>query len=108
MKTYLKDDTVSIDGLSHQMFFACMTIRDALSFFDIDFVITSGSEKEARHMVGSKHYSGEAIDFRSRDFDNHSDKLMFLSMVKHRLGCDYDLVLEETHFHCEHDPKEAR
>ena len=108
MKTYLKDDTVSIKELSPEMFFASMTIRDALSFFDVDFVITSGSEMGTKHKANSKHYTGDAIDFRSRDFENHSDRQMFMSMVKHRLGRHYDLVLESDHWHCEWDPKEPR
>jgi hypothetical protein len=108
MKTYLKDDTVSIKELSPEMFFASMTIRDALSFFDVEFVITSGSEKETIHKGNSKHYAGDAIDFRSRDFETTSDKQMFMSMVKHRLGRDYDLILESDHFHCEWDAKEDR
>lgn len=104
MKTYLKDDTVSIQGLVPEMILGMMDVRDVLYFFGVDFVITSGSEASARHMSESKHYSYEAIDCRSRDlpFDEQRQARDLMAM---KLGWDFDVVLEKDHFHVEHDPK---
>lgn len=64
--------------------------------------ITSGID--GKHMIGSKHFIGHALDFRTRgigalELETISKKL------KERLGRDYDVVIEETHLHVELDPK---
>lgn len=70
--------------------------------------ITSGTE--GRHMPGSKHYTGEALDVRSHNFPSFAAKREFLNAVRRRLGRNYDVILESLgrpneHFHIEYDPK---
>ena len=64
--------------------------------------ITSACEGE--HMVGSKHYQGDALDFRVRATRKH-ERPALAEAVSEALGDDYDVVLEETHLHVEYDPK---
>lgn len=71
-----------------------------------DMVITSGNDSQ--HMAGSKHYTDEALDFRTKHLTPH-DRGLLVAGVKEKLGKDYDVVLESVggpneHLHVEHDP----
>jgi hypothetical protein len=62
------------------------------------------------HMEGSKHYTGEAFDCRSKHLPDYETKLRVLGALEAILGRDYDVILERRgdpseHFHIEHDPK---
>ena len=70
---------------------------------DFPVYITSGTD--GRHMVGSKHYSGEAIDVRSYNFPSRQGVVAFAEKLRLRLGKDYDVVVEHDHIHLEYDPK---
>lgn len=106
MKSYLKDDTVSIHGLCPEMIIAMLTVQNVFFFLQVDFVITSGCEDTARHMAESKHYTYEAIDCRSRDLVSQSKKILAFDMIRLSLGVDFDVVLESDHIHIEYDPKD--
>lgn len=72
-----------------------------------DMLVTSGNDSS--HMPGSKHYSDEALDFRTKHL-SADDKHALRDTVKKRLGRDYDVVLESEgltneHLHIEFDPK---
>lgn len=73
-------------------------------------VVVITSANDSRHMVGSKHYRGEALDVRSKNFPNREAKLHFLADVLRRLGPGYEGLLEaegtpNEHFHLEWDPR---
>jgi len=73
----------------------------------ITTTITVGSN--GKHMVGSKHYDGNALDIRSKDLQP-SIKILLLSKALVRLGKGYEGFLEadgkaNEHFHVEYDPK---
>lgn len=106
----LKDDTVSLAGMVPQMFFSMMVVNDILQAIRIELVITSGSEAATKHMKRSKHYTGEAYDFRSRDIKslyNASEHMIhrIATQIRSALSKDFDLVVESDHFHIEWDPK---
>lgn len=68
--------------------------------------VTSGNDRV--HMRGSKHYTDEALDFRSKTFAT-AEKHKMLEVIKRRLGKDYNVLLESEgganeHFHIEYDP----
>lgn len=68
-----------------------------------DITITAGTE--GKHMPGSKHYTGEALDIRTRDLsDAQRDYILFT--LRSRLGLGYDVVEEfnPPHIHIEYDP----
>ena len=72
-----------------------------------DLVITSGND--GVHMRGSKHYTDEALDFRTKNL-SMIDKYRLTTTLAIRLGKGYDLVLEDKdgpneHLHVEWDPK---
>ena len=75
-----------------------------------EIVITSGMD--GKHMKGSKHKTGGALDVRSKTFPSAQSKRDFLIHLRQRLGPHFDLILEDEggeneHFHCEFDPKDA-
>ena len=70
-----------------------------------DITVTSGND--SKHKVGSKHYSDEALDIRTK---NIAAPHTFASAIRKRLGPDYDVILEDEegpneHLHLEFDPK---
>jgi hypothetical protein len=73
----------------------------------VDMLVTSGNDKV--HARGSKHYTDEALDFRTKHLKS-ADKLALRNAVKQRLGREFDVILEDEggnneHLHVEHDPK---
>lgn len=63
-----------------------------------DITITSGTD--GHHMVGSKHYTGEALDIRLLGDSTQE----FRRRLGQRLGQDYQVILETDHIHVEYDP----
>jgi hypothetical protein len=73
-----------------------------------DIVITAGND--GQHMVGSKHYTGDALDVRTKHL-SIVEKESLREMVRHRLGSNYDVILESVgaeneHLHVEFDQKQ--
>lgn len=64
------------------------------------------SLNDSGHMQGSKHYTDEAADFRTRGLKT-SDIERWAKVCKRRLGRSYDVVVESDHLHIEYDPKEG-
>ena len=75
-----------------------------------DCTITSAND--GKHKVGSLHYSGRALDFRTRDLDELGiDVLVLLVAIRDALGENFDCLLEDRygsneHLHVEYDPEE--
>ena len=64
--------------------------------------MTITSAADGKHMEGSKHYTGEAIDIRKFDMKNVK---VVVEEIKEYLGKDYDVIEEKTHIHIELDRK---
>jgi hypothetical protein len=62
-------------------------------------VITSGLD--GRHSQGSRHYSGRALDFRSRDLER-SARNRVVRELRRVLGRDFLVLLEKDHIHVEY------
>jgi len=84
---------------------ACANVAEIMG---IEILVSSGNDSE--HMKGSKHYSYEALDIRSKaPFKTKEEKKEFLELVLLRLGPEYQGILESEgkvneHFHFEFDP----
>lgn len=63
------------------------------------------SVTDGAHMNGSKHYEGNAADFRTWPVKSQSDLMAILETAKYRCGKDYDIIIEKDHLHGEFDPK---
>lgn len=62
--------------------------------------ITSGVD--GNHKIGSKHYSGDALDWRT--FDYPGSVPVWVKRIQQKLGGDFDVVIESDHIHIEYDP----
>lgn len=65
-------------------------------------VVTSIYDGE--HMTNSRHYRGEAIDLRSKNFNTKADKMLFAMNLKDELGPKFTVLFEHEgklneHFH---------
>lgn len=81
---------------------AIMVCNEVLTERDHNCVITSGLE--GSHRRGSLHYIGHAFDIRTSAIPEE-DRESIRREIAGRIGADFDVVLEATHFHIEYQPK---
>lgn len=88
---------------TREMVEALPTIMKAFNLFAPlvkDLVVTSGSD--GVHMQGSKHYTGDGLDFRASGV-----KPMARWAIARYLSSElegFDTIAESTHIHVEYDP----
>tara|TARA_Y100000114_G_scaffold50443_2_gene46041 strand:- start:2717 stop:3037 length:321 start_codon:yes stop_codon:yes gene_type:complete len=99
----IKDDTVQVDFYL-QILFAIIVAKEVYDKYTTDLVITSGSERSAKHSPTSLHYSGMAVDIRTRNLPEGTKEEVY-SLIKEALNVDYDVILHSTHIHIEYQPK---
>lgn len=92
---------VSIAKLTPQALMGVMIVMEVYRGMKKDLTITSGDD--GKHMVGSKHYEGNAFDIRTRGMSS-SEKADVARMIREVIGEDFDVVVEPTHIHVEYDP----
>ena len=91
--------------VSRQVIIAAAVVNAANSLgLSQDMLVTSGND--SRHMPGSKHYTDEALDFRTKTLTK-TQRQALTDTVRRRLGRHYDVILESDHLHIEWDPEEA-
>lgn len=102
IKIKLKEG-VRLTGLSSQAHFALVC---AVHVFEelgaSEFVVTSANDRT--HKRGSKHYRGDGLDFRIWVLPEER-RAAARERLAHRLGPDFDVILEADHMHVEYDPK---
>ena len=99
---------VSIKGIQSEMIIGLMIIEQTYTFFNLDTVITSGTEGfegDGVHRPGSLHHKGLALDFRKR-IVHEAYRAVFLETLQGRLGREFDVVDSGTCYHVEFDIKE--
>lgn len=89
---------VQFNYLQVPMFNALTVIEAAFNYFDSQLVITSGSE--GKHMKGSKHPIGGAVDCRTRHL-TLKIKRWIVERLKRDLSPKFDIVRHRTHIHIE-------
>lgn len=87
---------------------AAATIN-AANVLGIDKIITVTSGNDSKHKKGSKHYSDEALDIRTKNLTREEKHALKIGIAA-RLGLDYDVILESEgkmneHLHIERDPR---
>lgn len=78
---------------------------NAAAELNISITVTSGNDSQ--HMDGSRHFTNQAIDFRSKDMKPEV-KRAFIKNLSDRLGSKYRVILESEgkvseHIHAEVD-----
>lgn len=97
-----KDSSISLQSLSPQIVLALIVIDQVMQKHGSEAIITSAND--AKHSETSLHYSGNAVDLRSRTFSNPA---LVAVECRKALGNsrDFDLILESNHYHLEYQPK---
>jgi hypothetical protein len=72
---------------------------------DMGYEAVVTSLMDGNHMETSKHYTGEAVDLRTRHLKPGDTEKVAVKMSA-ILGADYDVVIEKTHVHVEYDPRD--
>jgi hypothetical protein len=78
-------------------------VASVFQYLRTELVITSGIE--GQHGAESLHYSGRAVDLRTRHL-NESQIVFVVEKLNELLNADFDVVRESDHLHIEYDPKE--
>lgn len=99
---------VRLKDLSPQMVMAAMIVNDIFQQRSLECVVTSAND--SGHSVASLHYSGKALDFRTRYEELNGLEMIVRDEIREALGRDFDVVLEgvatpNEHLHVEYDPK---
>jgi len=95
---------VSIQGLRPEMVLALVVCAGVYAERGRVCTLTSGLE--GAHSRASLHYTGSAVDLRTRDL-TPTDVGEVAGELADRLGIDFDVVVERTHIHVEFQPKEG-
>lgn len=93
---------VKVAGLKPEILLAIQEAREVYRDLGVDLIITS--VLDGKHMKTSLHYKGLAVDLRIRHLSKANQGIA-AQRLRLMLGPEYDVVLEETHIHVEHDPK---
>ena len=97
----LKPGTI-IFGLEPEMLLGLQIVASIFADRKWDLMITSGLD--GKHMTGSRHYAGQALDFRLPP----GSEAFIVRQLSSALGSDFDVVLESDHIHVEFDKRGAR
>ncbi len=98
----LKSD-VRITGMRPEILLAAVAAMEVYKAAGHDLMITACVD--GKHMTGSLHYAGAAIDIRTRDLPP-ADVPKVLAQIKTCLGDDFDVLIEVDHIHIEFQPKQ--
>ncbi len=102
---YATEHGTTGEGLSDNIFFIEDTVDNIFNeTAGRDGIVTFGIN--GTHMDDSLHYTGEAIDLRTRDL-TEAQKQKILRELRDRLGPEWDVVEHDTHIHLEHDLKSS-
>jgi len=100
-------DGVNFNGIRAPILRALATIEPIMEATG-EFTVTAALD--GKHMEGSLHYKGLAVDVRSHQVPA-AKRIFVLDQLKRAIGSDYDVILESAgtpneHFHLEYDPNE--
>ena len=98
---------VSIAGISTEILAGAMIVESIFQKYGSDIVITSGTEPEANHKEKSRHWTGDALDFRIWYVE---EELLpnLAEDCQDALGPDYYVRLESDHLHISWKPRKRR
>jgi hypothetical protein len=99
---------VDLSRLTGRMALAAVVVRDVYEDHRCNAVVTRGceppdSEEEALAHPDSKHYLGDALDFRVLGIPMETREKI-AAEVREALGAQFDVVLKADHLHVEFDP----
>jgi hypothetical protein len=93
---------VNITGIKPEIALAAIVAQTVFALHDRELVLTSALD--GKHGFGSLHFSGTALDLRTRDLEPN-EPLLIADELREALGGQFDVVLEKDHIHMEFQPK---
>ena len=87
---------VRITGMRPEILFAAVVAERVYAEAGHELTITACVD--GKHMAGSLHYAGAAIDIRTRDVPPVEVQKL-IAQIKECLGNDFDVLLEADHIH---------
>ena len=102
-----KDASVKANKIRPEIFSAIATAADVWENYGADELVVT-SLNDGSHRQGSYHYTGDAVDIRSKNLPSSAAKRNARDLLAARLGKDFDVILEDLggpneHVHIEHD-----
>ena len=67
--------------------------------------VTITSARDGIHSAGSLHYYGRAVDLRTHYWAGALQRERVAQRLRGALDDSYDVVVHNSHIHCEYDPK---
>lgn len=104
-----KDLSVKANKIRPEIFHAIATAADVWENYGADELIVT-SLNDGSHRQGSYHYTGDAVDIRTKNLPSSAAKRNARDLLAGRLGKDFDVILEDLggsneHVHLEWDQK---
>lgn len=96
-----KEGVPGAEALTPEMAAGAEIAEEAYQRF-LELTVTSTTD--GVHRSDSRHYSGNAIDLRTRHLTRKAARDL-AEALKKTLSPDFDVVLEPTHLHVEYDPE---
>ncbi len=96
---------VNMSGLRIEMLTAIVEAEKIWKEHGRDEGITITAGLDGTHMVGSLHYSGLALDLRTRYFKEDEKEEVYLELKSILDAQGFDVIKHSTHIHVEYDPK---
>ncbi len=93
---------VRITGLRPELLVAIIAAERVYEEAGHDLTLTACVD--GKHMAGSFHYSGLAVDIRTNDVPA-LEVPKLVARIKTCIGDDFDVLLEADHLHIEFQPK---
>lgn len=94
---------VRLTGIRPEMIIAVIAASALFEREGVDCIITSGID--GKHSVTSLHYTGAALDFRTKHVSREAANRIS-HHLRHALGRDFDVIHESTHIHVEYQPRQ--
>lgn len=97
-------DGVPLGGLQPDMLYCLDECNEIFHEYGFDCIVTSTTD--GKHMLGSKHYIGYAVDLRHWHLEEYIVDTI-LKRLKEKLEDRFDVLLHGPimHFHIEFDPR---
>lgn len=95
--------TVSPKNAAFEIGFAIGVASVIYQQSGLDLVVTSLND--GKHSSGSLHYSGRAVDLRTRNLGPGTRGIIYKALQRWLEPLGFDVVDESDHFHIEFQPK---
>ena len=92
-----------VSGIRTELILAILVAEGVYNEHGTDLVLTSVND--GRHSYTSLHYSGSAVDIRTRNLPKDTNVQLIVGGIEKALSNEYDVVLEKDHIHIEYQPK---